>query len=47
MAMMAIFIFEAAVGGYHVYKNAYVGEEFPAERESGNANDRYPGMLFV
>ena len=44
LAMMAICIFEAAVRGYHVYKNVRipcVGEEFPIERERGNANDRY------
>lgn len=44
LATMAIFIFEAAVRGYHVYKNIWnpcVGEEFPAKRERGNANGRY------
>ena len=35
---MPIFIFEAAVCGYHVYKDVWnpcVGEEFPAKRERG------------
>ena len=42
--IMASFLVEAMVRGYHVYKNVWttvVGEELPCQREDGNRADPF------